>query len=185
MSKISIIKMQGKFKVPTAGVLSVFVTTNHDKHELGEGNGGVIVIARDVNHARELVDRELIQHGLLPHAKNMYTLRPISTTSPYSELISDAPLNGGPRADSKKSRAVPPPPRPPGSLGSARLYVSWDHHSHVPGVAGAIMIADSDVLAGELLDASLSRRGLLPNHRRSYSVSAFPLSTPFVAMLVA
>lgn len=180
MSKSSIVTMSDKFIVPADEPWEVYVTTDHDKFEVQEGTGGIVVVARDKGHAMKLVDSELIRQGLLPHSGRMYTLRPISTLTPYSELISDAPANGGHDPRSKKARAVSPPSR---RLGLSRLFVCWDHHSHVRGVAGAIMIADGPVLAGELLDASLVRRGLLPNRRHSHTVYGFDLDTPLVSML--
>lgn len=180
MSKSSIVTMPDKFLAPPEEPLKVYVTTNHDKFTTQEGTGGVVAIARDKDHAIDLIDGELGRQGLFPYSNTMYTLRPIPTLAPYSELISDAPANGGPDPRSKKARAVSPPSR---KLGLPRLFICLDHHSHVPGVAGAIMIADGPVLAGELLDASLVRRGLLPNRRRSHTVFGFDLDTPFVAML--
>ncbi len=180
MSKSSIVVMPDKFLVPSVEPLKVFVTTDHDKEDKDEGNGGVVAIARDKEHAIGLIDAELLRYGLLGNSNHSYTLRQIPTIVPYSEIICDADINGGPDGRSKKARAVPPASR---KLSLPVLYLSWDHHSYLSGVAGAVVIADSFILAGELLDASLRRRGLLPNSRRSHSLYEFSLSSSYVSKL--
>lgn len=180
MSKSSIVVMPDKFMVPVVAPLEVYVTTDHDKEDRAEGNGGVVAVARDKAHAIELIDSELLRYGLLGYSEHSYALRQIPTIVPYSEIICDADINGGPDGRSKKARAVPPTSR---KLSFPVLYISWDHHSYLSGVAGAVVIADSFVLAGELLDASLRRRGLLPNSRRSHSLFEFSLGSSYVAKL--
>lgn len=182
MSKLSVITMKDEFRAQILQPLKVFVTTNHDRYneQEGEGKGGIVVIAPCENEAVKMVDLELKKRGLLPRSKNYYALRTIPTCCPYSEIICDAPVNGGPDARSPKAVAKPPKKR---ELADPVLFISFDHHSYIPGVAGAIAIADDFVLAGELIDASLTRRGLMPNKRRSYSLTEFSLNRPMVEML--
>lgn len=178
MSKSSIVTMPGKFIIPKDVPLGVFVTTSHDKFDAQhgqEGNSGVIAIAGSESEAFRLVDLELRKNGLLPHAAHQYFFRSIPISNPYSELIADAPANGGPDPRSKKARAVAPAPR---RLGLASLFITLNCHSYLAGFSGAIAIADGPVLAKELIDASLVRRGLLPNSRRSYSLHEVSLAVP-------
>lgn len=181
MSKASIVTMKSLFRKQITDPLKVFVTTNHDKQYQQEGTGGIVCIAPCENVAVKMVDLELIRRGLFPRIDHFYSFRAISLASPYSELICDAPVNGGPDPRSVKARMHPPGER---ELGDPVLFISFDHHSHVPGIAGAIAIADDFVLAGELINASLIRRGLLPNSRRSYSMIDFSLKFPLVEVLV-
>lgn len=181
MSKSSIVTMKDSFRKQLVDPLKVFVTTNHDKYFQQEGAGGIIAVTPCENVAVEMIDLELKKRGLFPRKDHFYMLRSIPLGSPYSELICDAPVNGGPDPRSAKARMVSPKFR---ELGDPVLFISFDHHSHLPGIAGAMAIADSYVLAGELIDASLMRRGLLPNSRRSYSMIEFSLKSSFVEVLV-
>ena len=180
MSKASIVTMKSLFRKKITDPLMVFVTTTYDKNFLQEGNAGIVCVASCEDVAVHMIDLALKRRGLFPRKDHFYKLRSISLFSPYSEIICDAPVNGGPDPRSAKAKMHPPEER---ELGDPVLFISFDHHSYVPGIAGAIAIADDYVLASELIDASLTRRGLLPNSRRSYSMFEFSLRSPMVEVL--
>lgn len=182
MSKLSITKMSVLFRVPAVKLLKLFVTTDHDKEFKQEGNGGVIVVAPCENDAVKMIDRELATLGLFPRRKHWYKIRTVDLVHPYSELICDAPVNGGPQADSPRVRIQSPKLR---TMGDALLFVSFDHHNYLAGVAGALAIADNRDLAIALIDTSLRKRGLLDSVRNPYSVIEYPLTEPMVEVLGA
>lgn len=55
---------------------SVWVCTDHASHFVG---GASVVVAESELHARGLLDKELIEHGLKPYADEPYTLKLLNT----------------------------------------------------------------------------------------------------------
>lgn len=68
--------------------LKIFVCTDHDRHE-NEAKVASLVLARDVEEARPLLDKALTASGLRPYAHYRYQLHEIPADRPLAEILND------------------------------------------------------------------------------------------------
>lgn len=67
--------------------LRLFVCVDHDVH-VSVGAASVVVAANEAA-ARELLDEQLVERGLLPHDAAPYTLKELPLDRPYAEVLVD------------------------------------------------------------------------------------------------
>lgn len=67
--------------------MRLFICTDHDDHwPVGVAS---VVVARDEDEARRLLDQELMGRGLRPHARKAYTFREVDLSAPVAIVMCD------------------------------------------------------------------------------------------------
>ncbi len=67
----------------------LFICVDHDGFNEARSHRASVVVARDINHARDILDKALIGMGLKPFAQYRYNLREIPLNRWQAEILAD------------------------------------------------------------------------------------------------